>query len=52
MIQTGYGGLAKTGMWGSCYAYFSEEKSIVSSSLKMDRKLEKIQFQQPEGMRA
>ena len=21
MIQTGYGGLAKTGMWGSCYAY-------------------------------
>jgi len=23
MIQTGYGGLAKTGMWGSCYAYGS-----------------------------
>jgi O-methyltransferase len=22
MMQTGYGGLANLGMWGSCYAYF------------------------------
>lgn len=55
MMQTGYGGLANLGMWGSCYAYFKtlvaalDGKELVTAIVPVDQLLNMKQLAKAAG---